>query len=242
MPTRWPPLSYDAWSATCDTLHAHTQVLGKLAVELAPPEPQLQHAALRAERARVGDESAAGPGRIRGDRRSPRSAHARGLGRAQRRPRDAGLPDPQPARRRGDARGARGRGTPRRRGRDQPGAAGGAVGGPAGRGLRARDLRHRAGRDLLRGRHAGGARPGRVPGAVSRPLDAGQRLVGHVRPRRQPVLGATRRSALRRLHHAKRRGRPADLDRLVAGGPEVRTGPRSSPSPIRPATTSQGPT
>src|SRR5438105_15354980 len=35
------------WSATCDTLHAHTQVLGKLAVALAPAEPQLQHAALR---------------------------------------------------------------------------------------------------------------------------------------------------------------------------------------------------
>jgi Family of unknown function (DUF5996) len=35
------------WSATCDTLHAYTQVLGKLAVTLAPPEPQLQHAALR---------------------------------------------------------------------------------------------------------------------------------------------------------------------------------------------------
>ena len=33
--------------ATQDTLHAHTQVLGKLAVALAPPEPQLQHAALR---------------------------------------------------------------------------------------------------------------------------------------------------------------------------------------------------
>jgi len=32
---------------TCDTLHAHTQVLGKLAAELAPAEPQLQHAALR---------------------------------------------------------------------------------------------------------------------------------------------------------------------------------------------------
>jgi hypothetical protein len=47
MPIRWPPLSYGPWSATCDTLHAHTQVLGKLAVELAPPEPQLQHAALR---------------------------------------------------------------------------------------------------------------------------------------------------------------------------------------------------
>src|SRR3954451_23671101 len=47
MPDVWPPLSYGPWSATCDTLHAHTQVLGKLAVELAPPEPQLQHAALR---------------------------------------------------------------------------------------------------------------------------------------------------------------------------------------------------
>jgi hypothetical protein len=43
----WPPLTYGSWSATCDTLHAHTQVLGKLAVQLAPPEPQLQHAALR---------------------------------------------------------------------------------------------------------------------------------------------------------------------------------------------------
>jgi hypothetical protein len=43
----WPALPFDDWSATCDTLHAHTQVLGKLAVELAPPEPQLQHAALR---------------------------------------------------------------------------------------------------------------------------------------------------------------------------------------------------
>jgi hypothetical protein len=40
-------LRYEAWSPTCDTLHAHTQLLGKLAVALAPPEPQLQHAALR---------------------------------------------------------------------------------------------------------------------------------------------------------------------------------------------------
>lgn len=44
---RWPAIPYDAWSATCDTLHGHTQVLGKLAAGLAPPEPQLQHAALR---------------------------------------------------------------------------------------------------------------------------------------------------------------------------------------------------
>jgi uncharacterized protein DUF5996 len=44
----WPSLApYDAWAETCDTLHAHTQVLGKLAAALAPPEPQLQHGALR---------------------------------------------------------------------------------------------------------------------------------------------------------------------------------------------------
>jgi hypothetical protein len=43
----WPDLPYEAWQATCDTLHTHTQVLGKLAAALAPPEPQLQHAALR---------------------------------------------------------------------------------------------------------------------------------------------------------------------------------------------------
>ena len=43
----WPSVSYDRWGATCDTLHAHTQVLGKLAVELASPAPELQHAALR---------------------------------------------------------------------------------------------------------------------------------------------------------------------------------------------------
>src|SRR2546421_4904859 len=43
----WPTISYPQWRETCDTLHAHTQVLGKLAVALAPPEPELQHAALR---------------------------------------------------------------------------------------------------------------------------------------------------------------------------------------------------
>ena len=47
MRSYWPPLAYSAWSATCDTLHAHTQLLGKLSVALAAPEPQLQHAALR---------------------------------------------------------------------------------------------------------------------------------------------------------------------------------------------------
>jgi len=47
MVSAWPAVSYDRWRATCDTLHAHTQVLGKLAAKLAPAEPQLQHAALR---------------------------------------------------------------------------------------------------------------------------------------------------------------------------------------------------
>jgi hypothetical protein len=47
MSREWPALSYDGWRPTCDTLHAHTQVLGKLAVALAPPAPQLQHTALR---------------------------------------------------------------------------------------------------------------------------------------------------------------------------------------------------
>src|ERR1700680_2304855 len=47
MPSEWSAVSYEEWGKTCDTLHAHTQVLGKLAVVLAPAEPQLQHAALR---------------------------------------------------------------------------------------------------------------------------------------------------------------------------------------------------
>jgi hypothetical protein len=48
MAAEWPAMPvYAEWRETCDTLHAHTQVLGKLAVVLAPAEPQLQHAALR---------------------------------------------------------------------------------------------------------------------------------------------------------------------------------------------------
>ncbi|MGK2956551.1 MAG: DUF5996 family protein, partial [Solirubrobacterales bacterium] len=47
MTTKLPSVDYDDWNECCDTLHAHTQILGKLAVALAPPEPQLQHAAQR---------------------------------------------------------------------------------------------------------------------------------------------------------------------------------------------------
>jgi hypothetical protein len=45
--TAWPALELEEWSDTRYTLHAHTQTLGKLAVALAPPEPQFQHTALR---------------------------------------------------------------------------------------------------------------------------------------------------------------------------------------------------
>jgi Family of unknown function (DUF5996) len=47
MPSAWPALPYGSWSATRDTLHAHTQLLGKLSSKLGPPEPQFQHGALR---------------------------------------------------------------------------------------------------------------------------------------------------------------------------------------------------
>src|SRR4051794_13951886 len=47
MSSAWQGLPFLDWSETRETLHAHTQVLGKVAVTLAPPEPQLQHGALR---------------------------------------------------------------------------------------------------------------------------------------------------------------------------------------------------
>jgi hypothetical protein len=47
MSALWPAASYDRWTNTCDTLHAHVQVLGKLTAQLAPHEPELHHAALR---------------------------------------------------------------------------------------------------------------------------------------------------------------------------------------------------
>jgi hypothetical protein len=42
-----PLPDYPDWAETCDTLHAHTQLLGKLAGALAPFEPSYQHIALR---------------------------------------------------------------------------------------------------------------------------------------------------------------------------------------------------
>ena len=93
MSSNWPTLPpYEAWRETCDTLHAHTQVLGKLAVALAPPEPQLQHAALRLTARGWETPAAAGARRIGGARGRARPAHPRGGGRAQRRARAARSP------------------------------------------------------------------------------------------------------------------------------------------------------
>lgn len=42
----WPALPLDAWKPTCDTLHLYSQVVGKVRLELAPPEPQWAHVPL----------------------------------------------------------------------------------------------------------------------------------------------------------------------------------------------------
>jgi hypothetical protein len=40
MPSEWPPLPYDEWRETRDTLHMYTQVIGKLRLALSPFEPE----------------------------------------------------------------------------------------------------------------------------------------------------------------------------------------------------------
>ena len=226
MSSQWPALPpYESWRETCDTLHAHTQVLGKLAVALAPPEPQLQHAALRltargwetpplpapdgsgvlvaaldlrAHEAVV-EHSDGGERRIRLTPDRPVGEVARAvLGAVA----DLGRPGL----------------------RLQPDAPGGVVDRAARRGRRARPLRRRSGRHLLRRRDPGRARAGGVPRALSRALDAGQRVVGLIRPRREPVLGRLRRAALGRLHHAQRHGLAGGGRRLVARRRPLRLG------------------
>src|SRR5665213_4489488 len=36
----WPPLPYEEWRATRETLHMYTQVIGKLRLALSPFEPE----------------------------------------------------------------------------------------------------------------------------------------------------------------------------------------------------------
>src|ERR1700757_1536602 len=47
MANGWPTLTLEQWRESCDTPHARPRVLGRLAGALAPPEPELQPAALR---------------------------------------------------------------------------------------------------------------------------------------------------------------------------------------------------
>src|ERR1700686_555951 len=47
MASAWPRLSYGDWGRPPAPLRAHRLLLGRRGVALAPPEPQLQHAALR---------------------------------------------------------------------------------------------------------------------------------------------------------------------------------------------------
>ena len=132
-------VSYEGWRETCDTLHAHTQVLGKLAVALAPPEPQLQHAALRLtargwETAPLPAPDGSGALVVALDLRTHEALveHSDGRGAAHR-------ADPRPAGRRGHPRllaAVRGLG---RRGRDRPDPAGGAWSVPLDEDARARD-------------------------------------------------------------------------------------------------------
>jgi hypothetical protein len=42
----WPALPLDSWRSTCDTLHLWTQILGKIRLGLAPPEPEWNHVTL----------------------------------------------------------------------------------------------------------------------------------------------------------------------------------------------------
>ena len=86
----------------------------------------------------------------------------------------------------------------------------------ARRGHRARDLRPSPGHRLLRRGDAGCARARGSAGSLSRPLDAGQCLVGIVRSRGQPLFRPSGRTVVAGLHHAQRGERAADRGRLVA--------------------------
>ncbi len=166
MPSAWPAASYEQWSATCDTVHAHTQVLGKLAVLLAPPEPQLQHAALRLtargwETSPLAAPDGSGAFVAALDLRSHEALveHSDGRGR-----RVALAPD-RPV---GEVTRAVLDAVRELAGEVaiEPDPAGGGVDGAARSGRGALQLRPRSGQRVLRGRHAGRAGARGLPGAV----------------------------------------------------------------------------
>ena len=133
--------------------------------------------------------------------------------------------------RRGHARAARRRAAARGPGGDQPHAAGDALDDAARRGRRARDLRHRRRRRLLRGGDPRGAGAGGAARALSRALDAGQRLVGIVRPRREPLLRASRRAAGATTSSCATPAMPSRS--RSAGGPAMRATRGRPSSPTR---------
>ena len=71
--------------------------------------------------------------------------------------------------------------------------------------------------------HRGRARAGGLPRAVQGPLDAGERVVGVLRPGGEPVLGRPCRPPVPGLHHAQRDGRGGGGRRLVAWRRPLRT-------------------
>ena len=192
----------------------------------APPEPQLQHAALRLtargwETLPLPAPDGSGAFVAALDLRAHEAVVEHSDGRARARRADA-----RPR------RSARSRATCSPRSRELAGAV--AIDPTpqevpwtvaARRGRRARDLRPRR---RSRRYFAAATQAALVLAAFRAPyrgpLDAGQRLVGLVRPRREPLLRRARRPALGRLHHAQRDGRPGGRRRLVAGRRALRPG------------------
>jgi hypothetical protein len=118
---------------TCDTLHAHVQVLGKVAVVLAAPEPRLQRG-VAPDRTGLGDPALRTPEGSGCAGGRSRSSRPRGGCRTQRREGTPRAADSQSAGGRGHARGARGGQELGGRRRDRSDPAGGVVERPPGRG------------------------------------------------------------------------------------------------------------
>ena len=78
--------------------------------------------------------------------------------------------------------------------------------------------------------------PGRAARAVARTVDAGERVVGVVRPRGEPLLRRPRRASCRRLHHPQLDGRDRGGDRVVARRPAPSAARRSTGTRTRPPT------
>ena len=212
----WVALPYEAWQPTCDTLHAHTQVLGKLAVALAPPEPQLQHAALRLtargwETLPLPAPDGSGVFVVALDLQSHDAVVEHSDGRALRVPL---APDRAVAEVThellsavNDLAGAvhidpRPQETPWTTPLDE-------------------DYEHATYNPAqVTDYFAAATQAALVLAALRAPVPraflAGERVVGKLRSRGQPVLGTPGRATVERLHHAQLRQRPADRGRLVA--------------------------